>query len=469
MSEWVSRSRFAAALLVMAILAGCVQTLPAVIGRPGGGDAYYAGLGNSGYDVKRYVIKLDVVPETNTVTAETQIEATAAEQLAAFYLDFTGLLVDEVTVNRTAAKSEQEDGELLVTPARPLTAGRDFTVTIRYHGQPGLAPDVVFGGEGVGWGHSTDGSIAVMNEPSGARGWFPANDHPSDKAAHRFEITVPKPWVVAASGELREQVAAGDKTRYVFESTRPMASYLASVNIGQYEVETLDGPNGVIVRNYFPPNYYEGQKTHFRAVPEMMAYFNSLFGPYPFKEYASVIGNDASPWCGNGAGGAEQQGMAVHCPSLASAAQQVVAHELAHQWFGNSVSLESWQDVWLKEGLATYAEWLWQTHGKDAAALDRVVKAQASIHHAYTPVGNPGADKLYTAEVYTGAALVFHALRRQVGDEAFFKILRTYLERYRDGNASAAEFYALAEEVSGQELSAQFEEWVNKVGEPDFK
>ncbi|MCU0507149.1 MAG: M1 family metallopeptidase [Anaerolineae bacterium] len=466
MSRRLTTARLSAAFLVLAILSGCAQSLPAVVGPSTSGDSYYPALGNGGYDVKRYVIALDILPESNTVAGETRIEAIATEQLGAFYLDFTGLTIDEAQVNGNAAKFEQEQAELLLTPSRPLTAGRDFTVTIRYHGQPGPAPDVVYGSEGLGWAHDTDGSINAMNEPSGARGWFPANDHPRDKAAFRFEVTVPKPWIVVASGEPREQSDLGDRTRFIFESAQPTTTYLTSVNVGQYEVETLDGPNGVVIRNYFPPEYYEGQRTHFRKAPEMIAYFSSLFGPYPFKAYASVIASDAHPLCAGSIGGAEQHELVVLCPSLPSAAADVIAHEIAHQWFGNSVSLEAWQDVWLKEGMATYAEWLWQTRERDLQTLDKVAKVYADAYQATAPVGDPGANRLYNDEPYIGGALVIHALRKQVGEEAFFKLLRTYLERYRDGTASSEEFIAVAEEVSGQELSARFDEWLNKMGEP---
>ena len=143
-----------------------------------------------------------------------------------------------------------------------------------------------------------------------------------------------------------------------------------------------------------------------------------------------------------------------------SLSEYVIAHELAHQWFGDSVSLEYWQDIWLKEGAATYAGWLWKEH-KESGYLDTKVR---SVYPMYAfspdPPGNPSPTNLYTNTVFDRGALTFHALRLHVGDEAFFQILRTYTERFRYGNASTADFIAVAEEVCGQELGEFFDAWL---------
>jgi aminopeptidase N len=142
------------------------------------------------------------------------------------------------------------------------------------------------------------------------------------------------------------------------------------------------------------------------------------------------------------------------------ASEYVIAHELAHQWFGDSVSLENWKDIWLKEGIATYAGWLWDAKN-DLTALSRIAEeARQNFQDSDASVAEPPPNNLYSNESYTGGALVFHALRLHVGDEIFFQILKTYAERYRYGVAGTDEFIAIAEEISDQDLKEFFDQWL---------
>ena len=466
--------RFPAVLLICTLAVGVASCQPqpaAVAGASGIGDTYYPQLGNGGYDVQKYTLVLDVDPIPNAVTGDAIIAARAIDRLSAFNLDFQGLTVDAVRVNGAEAAYTRQDQELTITPKQALPAGRLFSVDVSYHGQPEYAEIITSKGafNGSGWFHSADGSINVMSEPNGSSTWYPVNNHPRDKAAYRFEIRVPKPWVVAATGTLRNTVDEGEKTRYVWEMDQPMASYLASINIDKYRVETSPGPNGVMIRNYFPPELQDDLKADLGATGEMIEYFDSIFGPYPFHEYGVVVVDASIPPCTAGVGGSlEAQTMSVFCPRSSSLEESVVAHELAHQWFGDSVSLVNWQDLWLKEGMATYAEWLWGTRNMKADALNQLAQAEKDNLFVATKIGQPPAEDLYSWEQYVGGALTFHALRLKAGDEAFFKILRTYLERYRYGNASAQEFIALSEEISGQPLSDFFDSWLLQTHLPDL-
>ena len=162
----------------------------------------------------------------------------------------------------------------------------------------------------------------------------------------------------------------------------------------------------------------------------------------------------------------EAQSLSIHCPVMNS--QEVIVHELAHMWFGDSVSLENWKDIWLKEGFASYAEWLWASKN-EPTALARIVKNRDSMFFDTDfPVGKPSPENLYTDDSYTGGALVLHALRLKLGDDAFFKTLRTYAERYQYSNAGTDEFMAVAEEVSGQDLKEFFDLWVFSNRLPDM-
>lgn len=214
------------AALLSLVLVACQGPLPApVAGEDGIGDAYYPYLGNGGYDVLEYTLVLSVDPPSNTVNGEARIEARALERLSSFNLDFQGLSVDSVAVNDAPAGFARQGQELTITPRQVLPAGTAFAAVVRYHGQPGPAESVTSAGVvngGVGWFHSEDGTINVMSEINGASTWYPVNDHPRDKATYRFEITVPEPWVVAATGVQKETVDEGTSTRYVYEMDRDL-------------------------------------------------------------------------------------------------------------------------------------------------------------------------------------------------------------------------------------------------------
>ena len=439
-------------------ISGCVLQAEATNGASGIGDSYYPQLGNGGYDVQKYTIILDVDPESNMVHGKTIIEAKSTEKLNSFNLDFQGLTTNSVSVNGSNASFVERDGEMTVTPTRPLSLNRAFTVEVSYEGRPTPLPSATLG-QDVGWFHAQDGTINVFTEPDGASAWFPNNNHPRDKALYHLDIQVPKPWVVAATGTLKEKISEGDHIRYLVNLEDLAASYLVSVNIGKYQLEESKSPSGILIRNYFPPDYPELLRKNFDKLPEMIDFLSSVYGPYPFSEYGVVITSSEGSLC-NFAGADETQTLSLHCPQESAATESVIVHELAHQWFGDSVSLKNWKDVWLKEGMATYAEWLWRTRDKDLAILNKVVKAQIVGYYPSTSIGEPPKDSLYRDEVYKGGALVFHALRLRVGEEAFFKILRTYLERYRDSSAGTDEFIALSEEISGQDLTEFFDSWL---------
>lgn len=431
------------------------------------GDPYFPGLGNPGYDVQNYVIALDVDPESGEISAKTSIEAVATQDLPSFNLDFQGFEIDTLTVNGSEADFTREKRELIITPGAPLQAGDEFTVEVAYHGVPEPAYFNALDFK-MGWLQGTSKAINVLSEPDGSSSWFPVNDHPLDKATYRFEVAVPQPWVVAATGNLLGTTPEGDKVRYIWEMNKPMASYLASISIDQFTVEESMGPDGIVIRNYIPQDVDPMLTRNLDQLPEMLAYFSELFGPYPFDAYGVLIADETIGPCLEGSLSLEAQSLSVHCPSEYMLSETVLAHELAHQWFGDSVSLERWQDIWLKEGIATYSQILWETRGQPVESITAWAKDQKESLPPDDKIGEPPPDEMYDWESYVGGAMVVHALRLQVGDETFFNILRTYLERYKYGNAGTEEFIAVAEEVSGQELSAFFDSWLMQTNLPDF-
>lgn len=445
------------------VIVSCTAAEEPLPGPEGIGDPYFETLGNGGYDVQNYLITLEVEPLSNEIAGSVVISAEASDALSSFNLDLSGLVIDHVTVNEVAAKFSRAGSELTITPAQALEPEDGFEVVVAYHGNPEALASVAstFPEDRVGWFHAEVGAINVMSEPNGAATWFPVNDHPRDKASYRFEISVPKPYVVVASGILIDTIDEGDRVRHIWKMNEPMASYLASINIGDYELEVGPQVAGVMIRSYFPKGFDQSRKTGYEKIPEMLEFFTGLFGPYPFPAYGVIITNKNVTWCSDHLLHAlENQSISNHCPDILSGMERFVAHELAHQWYGNSVSVMNWQDIWLKEGLASYAEWLWLARDGGFDAVSSIIRRESGIITSASLIGRPPPDGLYNDSVYQGSARLFHALRTRLGDEVFFNILQTYAERFQYANASTDDFIDIAEEVSDEDLGEFFDLWL---------
>jgi aminopeptidase N len=308
----------------------------------------------------------------------------------------------------------------------------------------------------MGWIPGADGTF-VASQPAGARTWFPANDHPSDKAGFTFRITVPQPYVVAANGRLTGAAGDGGSTTFVWESEKPMATYLATVVVDELLRVEHDPVDGIVLRDYLPSDLAASVPDPFLAVDEMLEYYSEIFGPYPFDRYGHVV-VDRFP------AALETQTMTVFGRDWFGSpiVEYVVAHELVHQWFGNSVTPTTWQDIWLNEGFATYGQWLWieQTFGRPAM-LGHIADTHAGLQDLPPlAIGDPGPAALFDRQVYDRGGLTVHALRAEVGDDAFFATLQAWTERYAYGNASTSDFIALAEEISGSDLGDLFDAWL---------
>jgi aminopeptidase N len=432
-----------AALLLLAV-AGC----GAVAGAEGVGDPYYPQMGNGGYDALHYTLDLQVDMEANAISGTATLAARATQPLRSFNLDLHGLDVHQVTVNSLVASFSREGDELTVRPDGVLHEGEAFTVTVAYGGVPAPLDDPGMPWIGLGW-LRLDSGVYVVSEPSGAMTWFPVNNHPTDKATYTFRITVDEPWVVAANGLLQQQIDRGPARTYVWEADEPMASYLAAVYIAEFERQAEQGPGGLPIRNYFPADATEQATQPFGRTADMIAFFSELFGPYPFDAYGVAVTAEALGLA------LENQTLSLFGSDMAD--EDVVAHELAHQWFGDSVTLSTWPDTWLNEGFATYASALWLEHTAGPEALEDSMRRLYSAAQYMPPPGEPPAGNLFHDTVYLRGAWTLHALRLEVGDQAFFQILRTYYDRYEYGNASTGDFIAVAEEVSGRELDAFFD------------
>ncbi len=438
-----------------------------VVGTPGAdgvGDPYYPTLGNGGYDVQRYVLDLTWDPATAVLSGTTTIEATATQDLASFNLDFLGMEISELTVAGTDADFDRDLAELTVIPNEAIAEGDPFETAVTYSGTPARTEalsDIDIGG----W--YFEGSNAfVVSEPAGNFTWHPVNDHPTDKALFRVIVTAPDELTVASAGLLESTTPNEDGTAtWIYEARDPMAPYLLPLAIGDLVLLEDTTVGGVPIRNALVSSVAD-QVGAFDATADMMEIFTEMFGPYPFDAYGVLVVDTALGVA------LEQQTMSIFGTDFLEGGfniDSVVAHELAHQWFGNLVSVASWDNIWLNEGFATYAEHLYFEASDPTYDIDAQIAGVASFAPEFfsNPVpGDPGPDQLFAASVYFRGGVTLHALRRTIGDDAFFETLRTYLERFAGSNVTTEDFVAVAEEVSGQDLDDFFDAWLYSTDLP---
>lgn len=421
------------------------------------GEPMDATLGNPGYDVRHYELDLAFDPDNRVLDALVTLAATSTTSLDSVNVDFIGFDVLEVTVDGERAAFARTERDMTIQPREPLAAGQEFTLTVRYRGTPQPFSSTSGVTATLGWRVAASGTEYVVSEPDGARSWFPCNDHPSDKASYTFRLTVPKPLVAAANGVLVDTITAPAGVTWVWEARDPMATYLATIVIGDYSiVDDLKATAvaGVPVRNLLPPDFSDTSDPFIREnlarQGEMIDFLTDYLGPYPFEAYGVALVPGVP-------GALETQTLAV----VGAPLESVLVHEIAHQWFGNYVSVARWKDIWLSEGFATYAEWLWQEY-RGRATVAELVAFEYSQQEALSlpPPGDPPPNNLFNRSVYGRGALTLHALRLRVGDEAFFGTLRAWVDRYGGGSASTEDFIALAEEISGSDLTSLFDGWL---------
>ncbi|WP_328420322.1 M1 family metallopeptidase [Micromonospora sp. NBC_00389] len=426
--------------------------------RPGAadaGDPYVPGHGNGGYDVKNYHLDVRYDPATDRLTGRATITATATQDLSRFNLDLVGLQVGAVTVNGTRAEHRRDDGELVVTPPDGLSRGRPFTVAVDYAGVPTAVRDGALGSGG--FLHTADGAVA-LGQPDSAATWFPVNDHPSDKASYELAVTVPDGLSALSNGVPGPKSSADGWTTWRWSERTPMASYLSTLVIGDYRVVTgshAGQPMITAVAASLPAT--GGAAGSLARTGEIVDFLASRFGPYPFESYGGIVVADDRV-----AYALETQSRPVYGPAFFADDRPnpgVVAHELAHQWFGDSVSLTRWGDIWLNEGFASYAEWLWEEHDGGRTA-QRNFELQYAATDWSQPSVEPGRERMFGAAVYKRGALAVHALRRTVGDATFFRILHTWTTERAAGSGTTADFVALAERVADRQLRPLFDAWL---------
>ncbi|MFJ2025954.1 M1 family metallopeptidase [Streptomyces sp. NPDC087897] len=449
-------------VLALALLgSGCSGGVEGTPGATGLRDPYFPGLGNGGYDVTHYGLKLDVDPVAGHLRGTATITARATRHLSAFHLDLAGLHVESASVEGRPAAVNRAGKELTIRPGAAvedrLREGRTFTTVVRYAGSPQALTDA----DGVqeGWLPTADGSVA-LGEPTGSMAWFPGNHHPSDKAAYDIEVTVPEPLTAVSNGELVSRRTVNGRTAFHWRTAEPMATYPATVAVGEFTVRRSRTPDGVRLLTAVDPESEAASEDVLAEIPAVLTWAAERFGPYPFASAGAIVEREE-----DAAYALETQNRPFF-PGPPDTA--LLVHELAHQWFGDSVTPKSWRDMWLNEGFATYAEWLWAADHDGVPVEESFAEAyEDEANWAFPPAGPPSASDLSAPPVYGRGAMVVHRIRRTMDDDgAFFALVRGWTEKYRHGNASTDDFTAYVEEETGQDLTALWDAWLYGGGRP---
>ncbi|RYP88640.1 M1 family peptidase [Nocardioides guangzhouensis] len=426
-----------------------------------GADSYVSAHGDTSYGVEHYDLALTYALRRNHLDARATLTVVAHEPLQRIDLDLQHLHVDKVLVDGRPAKHSHLRGRLSVRLLHELPAGGRVEVVVLYSGNPKPIRKRHLGT--AGWEELEDGVI-VAGQPHGAPSWFPCNDRPSDKASYFIEVTTSSDYVVVANGELAASTRHGRTTTWAYRQDEPMAPYLATVQIGKYEVQEVDGAP-VPTRLVAPRRLRERLDDAFGRQADMIATFEKLFGPYPFSGYTVVVTDDdlEIPL--------ESQSLSTFGANLVRSdwgAVRLVAHELSHQWFGNCLTATSWKDIWLHEGFACYSEWLWSeecgedtTHERAVAHWEKLSDLPQDLQ-----LSDPGPDLMFDDRVYKRGALCLHALRLTVGDETFFDVLRGWVAEHRNGGVETADFTSFVEARAGGGVRALFRAWLDELELP---
>lgn len=433
-------------------------TLKAGPGAPGIGDSYWPQDGNGGIDVQSYTVDTRYQAAAGKLAGKTRIKLKATQTATSFNLDFL-LKVQKVTVDGKAVGFSRPTGHELKIRKR-LAKGDRYTVVVTYADKPGK-----YGYAGERNWLADKSEVVAMNQPHMAPWWFPSNDHPQDKATFAINVTVPKGQQGIANGNLIGKKKSGKQVTWKWRATEPMATYLAFFAAGRFALNTerSDGRTMVnAVSKQLSPSAQKQAMTWLNRSDDVVEVLEEDLGDYPFDANGGVVTslpvgfaleNQTRPtygWFG---------------PDMS-----LLVHELGHQWYGDSVAIHQWRDIWLNEGFATFLEKRY-AEVKGGQTADAWLRANYTSEGAGSPLwkvrlDNPGAGRIFAGQVYERGGMTLQALRNRIGDDDFFELLRTWAQEHRNGNATVKQFETRAEQISGEDLGGFFDAWLRAETKP---
>jgi len=438
-------------------------------GATGAGDAYFPSHGNGGYDVRSYALDLRYDPDTDQLSGSATIRSVATQPLSSFTLDLVGLVVDDAQVAGLPAVVHRAGRDLTLDPAAGIDKGATFTTVVTYHGKPRHPTTAALGPNG--WFHTADGAI-VVGEPSSSAVWFPSNDHPTDKAKLRLQMTVP-PGLKALGNGLQGTTTTGTDGWRTFRwhTTKPLATYLSTVAIGKFRVHRSTTANGAPVLLAVDSSLGRHVDRQLRKTERVAQFHEKWLGRYPFESVGGIV--DVAP-----IGFAlETQTIPVYSSEFfpkGRDASGVIAHELSHQWFGDSVSVRRWKDIWLNEGFATYAEWRWTAKQRGTSA-EQLARNAYSSYSRRAPlwdvvIGDPGPRRLFDIAVYYRGGMTLAQLHDRMGGKRFNQLMRGWVRDHRDGHGTTRDFIRRSEAACAcGSLTPFFDRWLFSAGKPRWK
>ncbi|MBD8031009.1 M1 family metallopeptidase [Corynebacterium gallinarum] len=406
---------------------------------PGTRDSYTGIDFNLGFHIRNYELDLTYRVSPNLLMGTATLHMVNYHPLTSLTLDLSNnLRVEKVTAQGTAgtnvqvARFRHSNKKLHISFREAIPVDQEFSLTIRYRGNP--RPTRTPWGA-IGWEELDNGAL-VASQPCGAPSWLPSDDTPDEKARFDIKVTADNDYMVISNGDLVGRITRGSATTWHYRTREPMATYLATIQVGSYEEVSLGASkSGVPVLAYIPTgdiDLRERVLQDFRPQAQMVDVYEELFGPYPFANYRVVITEDDLEIP------IEAQGLSTFGSNFATGDgewERLIAHELSHQWFGNSLGLAQWNDIWLNEGFACYAEWLWFEKSIGISAAESARRHYAKIAELGQDIvlADPGPKDMFDDRVYKRGALTVHAFRVLLGDAHFFPALRAYVAEGKHG------------------------------------
>jgi aminopeptidase N len=468
------------------LLAGCTSAKPAPVAAPAGSaapspattdyrawaagrsapvaDPLYPEHGTPALDVLHYGLRLAWAPATEVLTGAATLQIRPTANAPALTLDFQPYQLDGVTVDGVPVQATVISEKLNVPVA--VTADKPVTLVVRYHGKPRTTPMPSHRGdvEALGLTVTKTHGLWTMQEPFGAYTWYPANDQPSDKALYDISVTVPAGWTAIAGGTPAGRT--GDTFSY--RSTVPVATYLTTLAVGRYKKITATGPHGVPLTYWYRPGTDDKLVPTLKKSPEYLEFLEKRFGPYPFPSGGIVIVDSAS--------GMETQQMitmggkaGAWTEDTATRFDQNLLHEYAHQWFGDAVTPATWNDLWLNEGWAMYAQLLYQQsieHFSDSELEKYLRTTDAALRKKLGPPGEPEAGNFAESNVYICPAGLLKELNDALGDSRFFALAKAWAQTGRGTTQTRSTFISFVNQQTGKNYTKLIDTWLDSTTTP---